>query len=75
MSATAAYDKFTGKHTTLDIKMPDLEGPEENIHAEPVSAEDRSHSFSRIHAILLTSPSLLCPILGIRKRRLQLLKQ
>ena len=43
MSATATHDKFTGKHTTLDIKMPDLEEPEENIYAEPVSAEDRSH--------------------------------
>jgi hypothetical protein len=44
MSATATYDKFTGKHTTLDIKMPDLEEPEENLHAEPVSVKGRFHS-------------------------------
>lgn len=45
MSATAPHDKFTGKHTTLHVKTPDLEEPEENTYAEPVSVEDRFHSF------------------------------
>jgi hypothetical protein len=45
MSATAPYDKFTGKHTTLDVKTPDLEGPEDNTYAEPVSVEDKLHLF------------------------------
>ena len=75
MFATAAHDKFTGKHATLDIKMPDLEEPEENVNAEPVSVEDRFHSYSRIHVIILTSPSPLLQIFGIRKRRLQPLKR
>ena len=45
MSTTAPHDKFTGRRTTLDVKTPDLEEPEENTYAEPVSVEDRSHSF------------------------------
>ncbi len=45
MSATAPYDKFTGKHTTLHVKTPDLEEPEESAYAEPVSVEDKHHSF------------------------------
>lgn len=45
MSATAPYDKFTGKHTTLDVKTPDLEEPEENGYAEAVSVESRLHLF------------------------------
>jgi len=45
MSATAPYDKFTGKHTTLDVKTPDLEGPEESAYAEPVSVEGSLRSF------------------------------
>jgi hypothetical protein len=45
MSATVPHDKFTGKHTTLDVKTPDLEGPEENAYAEPVSVEDSLHLF------------------------------
>src|SRR5260221_8776708 len=73
MSTPTPYDKFTGKHTTLDIKMPDLEEPEENIYADPV--RDRFYCFSCIHAILLTSLSPLCLIFGIRKRRLRPLKQ
>ena len=72
MSTTATHDKFTGKHTTLDTKTPGLEEPEESAYAEPVSAKDRSHPFSRIH---LASLSPLFPIFGIRKRRLQPLKQ
>jgi hypothetical protein len=59
MSAPAAYDKFTGKHTTLDIKMPALEELEGGIYIETVSIEDGSHSFLHIHTILLTSPRRL----------------
>jgi len=45
MSAVAPFDKFTGKHTTLDVKTPDLEEPEDSAYAEPVSVEYRLHSF------------------------------
>ena len=75
MSATGPRDKFTGKHTTLDVKTPDLEELEESAYAEPVSVKDRPHPFLTYSHDIFDPPSPLFPISGIRKRRPRPLKQ